>query len=147
MKDHLSFIYQLKIVLEGIRPQIMRQVQVPAVLDLSHLHAILQVTMGWTDSHLHSFTIAGTSYTRSYEEGALEELGMEEECGVRLSDLVKEPKERFTYVYDFGDDWHHTVLMEKILAAHPDVRYPVCVAGKRSCPPEDCGEPGGIRTS
>lgn len=139
MRRRFSLVYQLKIALVEIRPQIMRRVQVPADIDLGDLHEVFQAALGWTDSHLHSFTIADRNFTRSYEEGDLEELGMEEECGVRLCDLVTEPKEQFSYSYDFGDDWQHVVVMEKVLAADPDTHYPVCLAGKRSCPPEDCG--------
>jgi hypothetical protein len=145
MKNHVSTIFQLKIVLEDVRPQIMRRVQVPADIDLADLHDVFQVVMGWTDSHLHAFTIADVSYTRSYEDGDLEELDMEEECEVPLCDVVTEPKERFFYTYDFGDDWRHTVVLEKVLPPDPDTHYPVCLAGKRSCPPEDCGGVWGYK--
>jgi hypothetical protein len=47
------------------------------------------------------------------------------------------------YRYDFGDDWVHSVTLEKILLRVKDRRYPVCLAGKRACPPEDCGGIGG----
>jgi hypothetical protein len=49
------------------------------------------------------------------------------------------------YVYDFGDDWVHKVVVEKVLPADPRISYPVCVAGKRACPPEDCGGVWGYR--
>ncbi len=29
--------------------------------------------------------------------------------------------------------------MEKVLAAEPNALYPICLAGKGACPPEDCG--------
>lgn len=43
------------------------------------------------------------------------------------------------YRYDFGDDWQHKVELEKILPRNKGVRYPLCLAGRRACPPEDCG--------
>ena len=47
--------------------------------------------------------------------------------------------DRFSYTYDFGDDWEHLIVVEK-RKPHPDEKpYPVCVAGKRNCPPDDCG--------
>lgn len=49
------------------------------------------------------------------------------------------------YVYDFGDDWVHRVLVEKVLPADPTMTYPACVGGKRACPPEDCGGVWGYR--
>ena len=50
---------------------------------------------------------------------------------------------RALYEYDFGDDWHHTVLLEKILPVDKGRVYPVCIGGRRACPPEDCGGPLG----
>ncbi len=138
MRRRVTTVYQLKIVLEGIRPPIWRQVLVPADLRLSHLHQVLQIVMGWTDSHLHAFAIGGVHYSMPYEE-LDDDLDMEDERRVRLSSLVPEAKTRFGYQYDFGDDWQHAILVEKILPAEPDRHYPVCLAGKRSGPPEDCG--------
>ena len=145
MMRTVASLCQLKITLTGIRPLVWRRVVVPADIALSDLHLVLQVAMGWTNSHLHSFTVAGTSYTMPYEEGALEELRMEDERKVRLNELVTEAKDRFEYDYDFGDNWQHEVLVEKIGVADPNVTYPLCLAGKRACPPEDCGGPWGYK--
>ena len=43
------------------------------------------------------------------------------------------------YEYDFGDDWIHDILLEKILPAEIGIKYPLCIAGERACPPEGCG--------
>ncbi len=132
-------LYELKIVLDDVRPPIWRRVQVPADIRLDELHLVLQAAMGWTNSHLHAFTFGQQRYTFSYEEGDLEELQMEDETTKILSDLLTEPKETFRYAYDFGDSWEHTVTLEKRLPAAPGAKYPLCVEGKRACPPEDCG--------
>ena len=139
MRSPITTVYQLKIVLQGVRPQIWRRVQVPADIDLDDLHLVLQAAMGWTNSHLHSFTFEERRYTLPYEEGALDELQMEDERDVGLSALLTEPKQTFEYDYDFGDNWQHLVTLEKILPADPNVKYPICLDGKRACPPEDCG--------
>jgi hypothetical protein len=139
MPRQITTVYQLKIVLEEVRPQIMRRVLVPADITLNVLHDVLQTAMGWTDSHLHSFSFGGREFTAHYEEGDLEELNMEDERGVTLSGLITEPKAAFTYQYDFGDGWQHIVTLEKVLPAVPNTDYPLCLAGKRACPPEDCG--------
>ena len=49
----------------------------------------------------------------------------------------------FRYVYDFGDDWEHDVKVEKIEPATPEHLTPICLKGKRACPPEDCSGPWG----
>ena len=50
---------------------------------------------------------------------------------------------RFRYDYDFGDDWEHSIEIEKTLHAEEGVRYPRCVKGESACPPEDSGGPYG----
>lgn len=139
MPAKVTTIYQLKIVLQGIQPQIWRRIQVPADIDLHDLHVAIQAAMGWTNSHLHSFDFEGIGYTAHYEEGDLEELRMEDERGVALSELISAPKDAFTYDYDFGDSWEHIVTLEKVLSPIADTKYPLCLEGKRACPPEDCG--------
>lgn len=139
MRTSVGTVYQLKIVLVGVRPQIWRRVQVPADIRLDDLHLVLQAAMGWTNSHLHSFTFGERRYTMLYEEGDLEELEMEDEQEMCLSALITEPKQTFEYDYDFGDNWQHLVRLEKIVPADPSVKYPLCLDGQRACPPEDCG--------
>jgi hypothetical protein len=139
MPTPITTVYQLKIVLSDVRPQIWRRVQVPADIPLYELHLVLQAAMGWTNSNLHSFTFGERRYTMPYEPGDLEELRMEDEQTMCLSELITEPKQTFLYDYDFGDNWDHVVTLEKILPAAPAVKYPLCLDGKRACPPEDCG--------
>lgn len=61
----------------------------------------------------------------------------------KLSQVVAGEKFKFLYTYDFGDDWEHEILVEKVLPVVPDTRYPICLTGKRACPLEDCGGPWG----
>lgn len=139
MRRQVTSVYQLKIVLQGVRPQIWRRVQVSADIPLDELHLVLQAAMGWANSHLHSFTFGERRYTMPYEPGDLEELQREDEQTMCLSELITEPKQIFGYDYDFGDNWEHGVMLEKRLPASPDTKYPLCLDGKRACPPEDCG--------
>ena len=60
---------------------------------------------------------------------------------VKLSQVVAGEKFKLLYTYDFGDDWEHEILVEKVLPVAPDTCYPTCLTGKRACPPEDCGGP------
>jgi hypothetical protein len=132
-------IYQLKITLKDIRPPIWRRVQVPGNITLDQLHWVIQLSMGWTNSHLHSFTIHGVEYGVPMPDLGFDEMDLHDEHGVKLSRLVPGEKFKFSYLYDFGDSWEHDVLVEKVLPAEPDIRYPVCIKAKRACPPEDCG--------
>ena len=137
--------FVLRVALDEVRPPVWRRFVVPASITLDLLHDVLQVVMGWEDYHLHEFTIGGTHYTEGPEElyDGHNEKGLDEN-GVVLSMLVDTPKAKFTYLYDFGDGWRHTVTVEKIepIPAGHGVRL-VCLAGKRRCPPEDVGGPFG----
>lgn len=132
-------IYQLKITLRDVRPPIWRRVLVTDATTLNQLHWIIQIAMGWTNSQLHQLIVDEEYY--SEPEFELEGWGPEvkNEKRVRLSALGLEPKRKFGYEYDFGDGWDHEILIEKVLLPEEGVRYPQCVAGKRACPPEDCG--------
>jgi hypothetical protein len=103
---------------------------------LTKLHEIIQIAMGWHFSHLWGFDIEGEQYGES-PWGT----DMRSTTSIKLSQLVDEGIKKFGYTYDFGDNWDHSVTIEKTMEAEPAVKYPKCAAGKRACPPEDCGGP------
>lgn len=133
-----GIVYQLKVTLAGIRPPIWRRVQVQDC-HLTALHEIIQSAMGWYSSHLWDFEIDG----EHYGEDPWGESDMENPRRVKLSQLVREGVAKFRYTYDFGDNWEHVILVEKTSEPEPAAKYPRCTAGKRACPPEDCGGPWG----
>jgi len=126
-------IYQLKITLRGPKPPIWRRVQTKDC-SLARLHEIIQLAMGWQFSHLHEFEVAGESYS---DPQLLDDVLSDRK--MKLSHIVQVGHRNFTYVYDMGDNWEHTIQIEKTVAAEPKVKYPCCIDGARACPPEDCG--------
>lgn len=138
-------VYQLKITLRDIRPPIWRRVQVRSDATLGHLHWVIQFAMGWTNSHLHSFSIQGMEYSMLMPDLGLDDLDMLDEQPVKLSKVITGEKFKFFYTYDFGDSWEHEVLVEKVLTAEADTDYPTCIKAKRACPPEDCGGSWGYQ--
>lgn len=128
---------QLKVTLRGVRPPVWRRLVVPSSFTLAELHLVFQTAMGWTDSHLHGFDVDGVLY------GDVEEFDgkLGHETRTRLSRVARSVS-KFRYEYDFGDGWEHDVVIEQLL---PEVTasVPFCVTGRRACPPEDCGGPGG----
>ncbi len=131
-------VYQLRVVLRGISPLIWRRLLVRSDSTIADLHHVLQIAFGWTDTHLHRFVIHGKDY-------GIARLGglsfADDPTRVRLADLGFRPQERFTYQYDYGDDWQHEVRVEQIRPLDPRRTYPVCLGGARAAPPEDCGGP------
>ncbi len=131
-------VYQLKVTLNDTHPRIWRRIRVPGNSTLRKLHDILQIVMGWHDSHLHQFRIGGAYYgAAEYDEGG--EMGLQPEQRYRLSQVAPEPRSQFQYEYDFGDGWEHTLLVEKIHPAELGAQAPRCLDGRRACPPEDVG--------
>lgn len=131
-----DYVYQIKVTLKGSNPPIWRRVEVPSHITLYKMHRILQITMGWQNSHLHEFKIAGISYGENHPEYGLE---MKAERRARLDELVPEVQQTFVYDYNLDESWEHELLVENILRREIGVHYPLCVAGDRACPPEDCG--------
>lgn len=131
-------VYQFKVTLRGIRPPIWRRFQVYNDLTFYELHQVIQVVMGWYNSHLHLFDLGGFIVTDAETLAEGLEDGVNEERA-RLNKYLTQEGGKMHYEYDFGDSWEHEVLLEKILPAEPDVTYPRCLKGKRACPPEDCG--------
>ena len=135
--------YQLRIALRRTKPPIWRRVLVPPSMHLDTLHHLIQVVMGWEDSHLHMFHKGKRRYSRpgpwdnDWRESATSR--HLDERRHRISQLLKREKDWMTYMYDFGDSWEHKITLQKILPYDPTVRLPACTGGRRQCPPEDCG--------
>lgn len=136
-------VYQLKVTLDEIRPSIWRRIQVRGDITLFKLHKILQVVMGWQNYHLHQFLIEGESYSVISIEADMLGDDFKDEKRFRLNRVIPGEKFKFTYEYDFGDGWGHTILVEMIIHPLEELKHPVCLDGKRSAPPEDCGGKGG----
>ncbi len=137
-------VHQLKITLKYVRPPIWRRVLVPSEMRLSDSHDVIQIAMGWEDSHLHQFEVGETYYALpDPEEDDFWGSRSEDEAKVKLRDVAPREKDKLRYDYDFGDGWEHSIVVEKVLPREKGRRYPVCLAGRRACPPEDCGGPHG----
>jgi len=110
---------------------------------LDRLHEVIQLAMGWTNSHLHEFTLYGIRYR---DPLLLEECEFIDSTRTYLVDIVPQSgaKFQFDYTYDFGDNWEHVVEFERCVAAEEGVRYPRCLGGENACLPEDVGGTPGF---
>lgn len=135
-------VFQLRVSLRYIKPPIWRRLLVADNCRLGDLHPVLVAVMGWGGYHMHAFRFGGGFNQTEY---STHEMVME--CGPRVRDedqellchLIRGKGQTFSYEYDFGDSWQHQVKVEKILPYEPGMALPVCLAGARACPPEDCG--------
>lgn len=136
-------VYQLKITLNGTKPPVWRRVVVDSSITLGELHSVIQAAFGWWNAHLHEFEI-----NRKYYGTVLPDMDFGQppidEHATRLDTVVSEGS-GFWYTYDFGDDWRHKIVVEKVVPADDSMSLPDCIGGKRACPPEDCGGVGGFQ--
>jgi hypothetical protein len=133
-------VYELRIELDYTDPKVWRENQTyDCTFDA--LHNLIQAAMGWDCSHLYDFSAAGVMYSLFSEE--LEAITPNradaETTFLSQAVLLGNRPFLFKYTYDFGDNWEHTITVQRIVAADEQVTYPVCLAGGGACPPEDCG--------
>jgi hypothetical protein len=135
--------YQLLVVLEGSEPKIWRQISVPGNMTLADLDRIIQAAMGWTNSHLHQFTIEGQLYGVLDDEW-IDEMQSLPDNEFTLDAVLGTEVKSFSYEYDFGDGWQHQVEVQMVIIADEKRNsWPMCLAGANACPPEDVGGLGG----
>ena len=132
-------VFQLRISLDEVEPTVWRRLLVPGGVRLDKLHGMLQAAMGWTDSHLHAFTIGDDRFGPCFDDFPEDEIDEKDVTVIRGIGA----HDQFSYEYDFGDGWAHEILVEDRITLRHGLKYAVCLAGENACPPEDCGGPGG----
>jgi hypothetical protein len=134
--------YQIKVTLSEIEPPIWRRLLVPSDIPLDKLHEVLQVAMGWTNSHLHQFIVGKTFYGIPDDEFE-DAHPIRDERDFTLAEVAKKKGAEFIYQYDFGDNWEHLIVVEEIRPSAGKQFHPQCLDGARHCPPEDVGSTPG----
>jgi hypothetical protein len=130
-------MYQLKITIDGITPPIWRTIQVPETYSLNRLHHIIQISLGWTNSHIYCFGNDNVHITDPLLWAGGTTMWDKK---VKIKDVLQKEGDSLSYEYDFGDSWKHTIVLEKIEdGGSNSIR---CLDGAKDAPPEDYG---GIR--
>ena len=136
-------IAQIKVVLDHAAPTVMRRLEVPLSFKLDRLHTVLQVAMGWTNSHLYEFRIRDISFGIPDPDGD-GGMGPLDARKTTLRGIIEDTGAKsFKYLYDFGDGWEHSIKIEKITLAIDGIGYPQLLDASGRCPPEDVGGPWG----
>jgi len=151
-------IHELKLTMRNIEPPIWRRVAIPSDASLGVLHDVIQVAMGWDDDHLHEFVRKTGAKPRrrplrlpfdlvgmvdrgeqTFTDHRVEGMDGEDEGEFTLRDVCPQPKSKLCYRYDFGDGWEVDIRVVKLYEPAEGVTYPLCLAGERAGPPDDCG--------
>jgi hypothetical protein len=132
-------IATLRIEIKYIEPLVWRRVAVRTSMNLKALHTVIQAAMGWLDYHLWEFVIDEHKYGIPDPDRPHVKNGATTQLAAILASGITE----FGYVYDFGDNWEHRIVVEETSIAEAGAKYPCFLGGERCCPPEDCGGPPG----
>ena len=144
MPHMIEPVARIRIVLQDLEAKIWRRVDVPLSSTLAALHDIIQVSFHWQDYHLYEFVVGERVYGVPSDEDEFYDRKVYKAAAIRLKTLVERGVDRFLYVYDFGDDWRHDVIVEEVRDGGEDTEYPAFVDGARRCPPEDVGGTDGF---
>lgn len=134
-------IIQIKVSLNESNPLIWRRLLVEKTATFMDLHDFIQEAMGWENCHMFDFRV-GKSHIGEPDEMFEEDFAGRKFMNANttvLDSMISKTKQKFEYEYDFGDGWIHQVLVEKFLPRDEKIKYPQCLDGEMSCPPEDCG--------
>ena len=129
-KSATATVHTVKASLHGAKPPAWRRLELPSELTLDVVHEVMQIAFAWHGYHLHQFETACGAFGRLDDDGdwGFEEVG--DESAVALAQVAAEEKAKVVYVYDFGDDWRHDIVVEKITPALPGVAYPRSPRGR-----------------
>ncbi len=136
VKKQPERVLTLRLAVAGCQPRIWRRFAVRETMWLSRLHDSIQIAFDWFDYQTHAFNLDNQRYGNPLKR---DELTIEDDRDVTLGDLDLEHRERVTYGYHFGEGWQVEIKVEKASAPEKGAAYPVCLAGERAGPPEDCG--------
>ncbi|MGL9722785.1 plasmid pRiA4b ORF-3 family protein [Sodalis sp. (in: enterobacteria)] len=131
-------LYQIKITLVDSKPPVWRRLIVPKTIPLDELHMVIQLAMGWTNSHMYSFEKGNLAYGMIVDDH--KDPCFQDSTGVPLIKLLRKKGEKIVYVYDFGDNWDHCILLEESSLTDQKLPHiPICIKGAETCPTEDSG--------
>ncbi|WP_084780481.1 plasmid pRiA4b ORF-3 family protein [Bacillus massilinigeriensis] len=133
--------YQLKVSLKDTHPPVWRRIVVPGYITFHQLHQVIQTAMGWGGYHLYSFEIEDVEIQLPDDDFGIPDSyrDIRNANKEKLGYWIHKEKQSFNYTYDFGDNWEHKIIVEKMEKRNEPLEHPLCIKGKRACPPDDIG--------
>lgn len=136
-------LYQINVSVigrgDGPEPPVWRRLIVPKTIPLDKLHIVIQSIFGWKNMHLHRFEKGDLIY-QDTSDSQSDDSDIENSTGVPLETLLESEGDEIKYIYDFGDYWKHTILLEESSLPNQVLPHiPICIEGGGRCPCEDSG--------
>ena len=133
-----SYILHISITFSD--PLIWRRIQVPGTFTLAQLHDTIQLSMGWSDSHVHQFLVGKISYEPTIKSNTPRESKRFDEHKYKLYTLEEGMRFMFSYIYDAGEGWEHEIHLEEVIPPTRQLKHPILLSGEMACPPETVGD-------
>ena len=132
--------YLFKIQIQDIAPPVWRRLLVPEDFTFNRFHNVIQAAFGWENRHVYEFSPSGwgssptigSQFEKYFGDGA-----EKDSATLNLNGIFRKEGQTFTYIYDFGNEWIHEIILEKI--TDEKLEKASCTDGNGACPPEDCG--------
>jgi hypothetical protein len=135
-KKPVARVLCLRLVVVGTQPRVWRRLIVRETMWLSRLHDSIQIAFDWFDYQTHAFALDDLKFGNPVKR---DDLNVEDDRDVTLADLNLVHRDKMAYEYQIGEGWNVDVRVEKTAVPGKGMYYPLCVAGERAGPPEDCG--------
>ena len=129
-------VFALRLNVVSCQPKIWRRLLVRESMWLSRLHDSIQIAFDWFDYQTHAFGLDDLRFGNPVKR---DDFSVEDDRDITLADLDLEHRDRFAYHYYFGEGWQVDIKVEKTATIEKGAYYPMCTAGERAGPPEDCG--------
>lgn len=129
-------LYRFLVTLEWEEP-VWRRIELRADQTLADLHYAIQDAFEWDDDHLYAFFLSGKAWDDSTEYGVPE--ASERGAGAhRLEQVLPRRGKKFLYIFDFGDEWRHRIVLEAIVRDGVEAAgdYPRIVERHGEAPPQ-----------
>jgi hypothetical protein len=111
-------IVRIKITLDNVKPTVMRRIEAPVSVKLDTLHEIIQAIMPWDNCHAYEFRVRESRWGIPLAEDDYFGFPVVDARKAALAQAMSEPNfKTLRYTYDFGDDWRHTIKIERRFAA------------------------------
>jgi tetratricopeptide (TPR) repeat protein len=129
-------IYTFKVALKGV-PGIWRKIEIKGNQTLHDLHESIFDAFERYDEHLYAFFLSNKIWDKESEYGLpSEDSYARDATRTRIDKLGLALKQKFLYVFDFGDQWEHTITLVNIKEEKPTGDYPRVTDSKGEAPPQ-----------
>jgi hypothetical protein len=114
-------------------PEVWRVIEIAEHQTLDDLHHAIQEAVGFGGDHLYSFFMSNRAWDRATEYASPQADGSSA-TKVKVGDLRLRMKQRFLYLFDYGDEHRFEVQLVALNPDAPEDRYPKLVESQGEDP-------------